>query len=282
MKKILVPTDFSNLAQIATDVAADLAKKMRAEVILLHVIEQPGSKSFSVTGEVNDYGDGENKLFILKRIQKSKMQLTRAVETLESMGVKAKFELRMGSPFHGMQTIVTEKKADLIIMGTEGQSKLESMIVGSNTEKVIRHAVCPVLTINKRPKTTSFKNIVYATSLLGGEEKFVVVISEIQDYFKAKLHLVWINTPLVFQPEHIVKNVMRNFAIKQKLRNYSISAFSDYSPEEGIIHFAESIGADLIAMATHGRTGFAHVLAGSIGEDVATHSRRPVITFLIK
>src|SRR4051812_44489400 len=120
MKKILVPTDFSNLAQVATDVASDLAKKMKADVILLHVIEQPGSGSFNVTGEVNNYGDGENKLFMLKLIQKSKTQLAGAVETLRLMGVKTKGELRMGNPFHGIRTLITEQKVDLIIMGTEG------------------------------------------------------------------------------------------------------------------------------------------------------------------
>ena len=46
-----------------------------------------------------------------------------------------------------------------------------------------------------------------------------------------------------------------------------------YSEEEGIIHFADSIDADLVAMSTHGRTGFAHVLVVSIAEDVANHSK---------
>jgi len=282
MKKILVPTDFSNLAQIATDVAADMAKKMKAEIILLHVIEQPTSGSFSVTGEVNGYGDGENKLFTLKLIQKSKVQLASAVDTLRLLGIKAKSELHMGNPFHGIRTLITEHKVDLIIMGTEGRTKLESMIVGSNTEKVIRHAACPVLTVNKKPKAVNFKNIVYATSLLGGEEKFAKVVSEIQEYFKSKLHLVWINTPAIFQPDQVVKKAMLDFAKRQNLKNYSVSIFNDYSPEEGIIHFADSISADLIAMATHGRSGFAHVLAGSISEEVATHARRPVITYLVK
>jgi nucleotide-binding universal stress UspA family protein len=52
--------------------------------------------------------------------------------------------------------------------------------------------------------------------------------------------------------------------------------------EEGIIYFADSINADLIALATHGRTGFAHVLAGSIAEEVVSHSKRPVLTFVTK
>jgi nucleotide-binding universal stress UspA family protein len=75
---------------------------------------------------------------------------------------------------------------------------------------------------------------------------------------------------------------MEEFAKKLKLTNYTINVFNDVSEEEGIIYFAESINADMIAMATHGRTGFAHVLAGSIAEDVVSHSKRPVLTFVTK
>jgi nucleotide-binding universal stress UspA family protein len=66
------------------------------------------------------------------------------------------------------------------------------------------------------------------------------------------------------------------------LKNYTINIFNDLSEEEGVIYFADSIHADMIAMATHGRTGFAHVLAGSIAEDVVNHSKRPVLTFVVK
>ncbi len=282
MKRILVPTDFSSLAKMATEVASDLAKKTNAEVVLLHVIEQPTSDSFNVSGEIDTNGNMEEKLFMLQLIQKTKAQLIKSVDAIAATGVKIKSVVRIGNPFHGISTVIAEQKVDLIIMGTEGHSKLESMIIGSNTEKVIRHALCPVLTVNKKPKTTNFKNIVYATSLLEGEAKFVKVVVEIQEYFKSKLHLVWINTPGVFQAERVVKKSMLEFATKHKLKNFSLAVFSDFSPEEGIIHYADSIHADLIAMATHGKTGFAHVLSGSISEEVATHARRPVITYLVK
>jgi nucleotide-binding universal stress UspA family protein len=75
---------------------------------------------------------------------------------------------------------------------------------------------------------------------------------------------------------------MEDFAKKLKLKNYTLNIFNDLSEEEGIIYFADSIDADLIAMATHGRTGFAHVLAGSIAEDVVSHAKRPVLTFVTK
>ena len=75
---------------------------------------------------------------------------------------------------------------------------------------------------------------------------------------------------------------MEKFAKKLGLKNYTINVYNDLTEEEGIIYFAESIKADMIAMATHGRTGFAHVLAGSIAEEVVSHAKRPVLTLVTK
>jgi hypothetical protein len=71
------------------------------------------------------------------------------------------------------------------------------------------------------------------------------------------------------------------FAKRLHLKNYTLNTFSDHSEEEGILHFASGIRADRIAMATHGRTGFAHLLSGSIAEAVANHAAKPVLTFVI-
>jgi nucleotide-binding universal stress UspA family protein len=100
--------------------------------------------------------------------------------------------------------------------------------------------------------------------------------------YDSTIHLVRINTPGNFQRDAVVKKYMEDFAKKLQLKNYTINVFNDLSEEEGIAYFAESIDADLIAMATHGRTGFAHVLAGSIAEEVVSHSKRPVLTFVTK
>ncbi len=91
-----------------------------------------------------------------------------------------------------------------------------------------------------------------------------------------------INTPGNFQRDAVVKKYMQDFAKRLQLKNYTVNVFNDLTEEEGIIYFADSINADMIAMATHGRTGFAHVLAGSIAEDVVNHSKRPVLTFVVK
>jgi nucleotide-binding universal stress UspA family protein len=282
MKKILVPTDFSKTAQTAAEVASGIAKKARAELILLHVIEEGSSDSVKVTGEVVYGGDMENKLFTMKLIERSKKQLEKMASDPMFDGVKVKQELRMGTPFHGMRTIIAEQKVDLVVMGTAGRTGIEEMIIGSNTEKVVRHAKCAVLTVQKKPTRPEFKNIVYATSLSKDEEVFARVVKQAQAMYDATVHLVRINTPANFQRDAVVRQYMTDFAKKLMLKNYTINIFNDLSEEEGVIYFADSIHADMIAMATHGRTGFAHVLAGSIAEDVVNHSKRPVLTFVVK
>lgn len=281
MKKILVPTDFSKPAQIATEVAADIARKAGAQLILLHVAEAASESSFNVYGETG-LSSSEDNLFTLKLIERSKKLLAKAAEDSKLSGIKVRPELRVGTPFHGMRAIITEQKVDLVVMGTSGKSQIEEMIIGSNTEKVVRHSHCPVLTVQKKPVTTDFKNIVYATSMDQDEEVFSRVIRNTQQLYGSTVHLVRINTPGNFQRDAVVRKYMEGFAKKLQLKNYTINVFNDLTEEEGIIYFADSINADLIAMATHGRTGFAHVLAGSIAEDVVSHSKRPVLTFVTK
>jgi nucleotide-binding universal stress UspA family protein len=206
--------------------------------------------------------------------------LQEAANIAEDAGVLVKSELKLGNPFHGMRTVITEHKVDLVVMGTSGRNRFEEMIVGSNTEKVVRHSKCPVLTVHQKPNGNDFANIVYASCLNENEKGFAAVVKNTQAMYNAKVHLVRINTPMNFQPDHEVKRVMQDFARKVNLTDYTMNVFNDRSEEEGILHFASSVNADLIAMATHGRTGFAHVLVGSIAEDVVNHASKPVLTFV--
>lgn len=282
MKKILVPTDFSKPAMIATEVAADIARKAGASLILLHVVEEATGGSFNVEGQVATDGDFEDRLFTMRLIQKARKQLEKVVLDPKMADVKVDGELRVGNPYHGMTTIIAEHKVDLVVMGTAGHSQLEQMIIGSNTEKVVRNSRCPVLSVHKKPATSDFKNIVYATAMAKDEEVFSRIVKRTQQVYDSTVHLVRINTPGDFQRDHIVKDYMEKFAKKLGLKNYTINVYNDIDTEEGIIRFADSINADLIAMATHGRTGFAHVMAGSVAEDVVTHAKRPVLTFVVK
>ncbi|HZY81744.1 MAG TPA: universal stress protein [Cyclobacteriaceae bacterium] len=281
MKKILVPTDFSKQANIATEVAADVARRSGADLVLLHVVEEVTGGSFNVEGEVSS-SDIEDRLFNHRLLEKARRQLEKAVLDPSIRDVNADGLLRVGNPFHGIRTLLQEKKFDLVVMGTAGHTKLEEMLIGTNTERVVRLSKCPVLTIHKKPATSNFKNIVYATAMDKDEEVFSRIVRRTQQLYNSNIHLVRINTPGDFQRDYEVKDYMNRFAKKLGLKNYTISVYNDMNVEEGVIRFADSIDADLIAMATHGRTGFAHVIAGSVAEDVVGHAKRPVLTFVVK
>ena len=282
MKKILVPTDFSKLSINALEVAVEIAKKSNAEITLLHVVEEASQSSFSIAGEWRTTENWSDKLFTLKLLEKAKEQLEKLVMEPRFSAVKINGELRLGNAFHGMRTIIVENKVDLVVMGIRGRSDIEAMVIGSNTERVVRHAKCPVLSIHKKPAQVNFKEIVYATAMHKDEEVFSRMIKRTQQLYNSTIHLVRINTPGDFQRDYVVKNYMEKFAKKLALKNYTINVYNDITEEDGITYFADSIDADLIAMATHGRTGFAHVMAGSIAEDVVGNSKRPVLTFVVK
>ncbi|MBR9999739.1 MAG: universal stress protein, partial [Cyclobacteriaceae bacterium] len=107
-------------------------------------------------------------------------------------------------------------------------------------------------------------------------------LQKLQDIFKAEFHLVRINTPNNFESTRKILQQMRDFVTAYHIENYTLNIYNDFMEEDGIMFFAQDIEADMIAMATHGRTGIMHLLSGSIAEDVVNHAKRPVWTCRIK
>jgi nucleotide-binding universal stress UspA family protein len=281
MKKILVPVDFSKTSIVALQAAFDIAKKDGADIIVLHVVEEATSESYRISGEWKSQ-NWEDKIFTYRLLEKAKAQLEKLVLEPRFNDVKLVGELRLGNPFHGMNSIISAHKVDLIVMGTKGHTKLEEMIIGTNTQKVVRHAHCPVLTLHKKPNSSSYKDIVYATMMSKDEEVFSRIVRRTQQLYGSTIHLVRINTPGDFQRDKEVKAYMEKFAKKLQLKNYTLNVYNDVSPEEGIINFTDSINGDMIALATHGRTGLAHMMAGSIAENVVGSTTKPVLTFVVR
>src|SRR6267154_4186471 len=188
MKKILVPVDYSKTSTTAFDVAFEIAKKSGAEIIAMNVVEEVTTESYRVTGEWHK-ADWEDRIFTFELLKKSKAQLEKLVNDPKYSAVKITGELRVGNPYHGITTIITEKKVDLVVMGSKGHTKLEEMVIGTNTEKVVRLSHCPVLTVQKKPATTDFKNIVYATAMSKDEEVFSRIVKRAQQIYNGTIHL---------------------------------------------------------------------------------------------
>jgi nucleotide-binding universal stress UspA family protein len=142
LQRILVPTDFSKHSQNALLYAAAFAEKFGAELYLLHVVQD---LALFIPEAVS----------VAPPIAPPVEQLTAAVrEALDRVVRESKLEkvtihqeVREGTPFYEIIQMAKEKDIDLIVMGTHGHTGLAHVLLGSVTEKVVRKAPCPVLTV---------------------------------------------------------------------------------------------------------------------------------------
>jgi len=283
MKKILVPTDFSSPSQTAVKFAEVIAAKTRAVVWLLHIVELAQGESFSAEGEVTATKAWMDKVYTMKTIEQARKQLATTAENLKHKGLTVKTTLKLGDPVHALRAILDKSSFDLVIMGTVGRTGVDAAVYGSTTVKVVRFSRCPVLTVHAGSKLTDCKSIVYPTALKRNEDIFSRSVRETQKIFGSTIHMVHINTPGDFYTDSVIRKYMTEMAKRLKLSNYTINIFNDYTTEDGIFNFAESVNGDLIAMATHKRGVLSHVFMGkSIAEDVARHASLPVLTLGVK
>lgn len=274
MKRILVPTDFSEDAENALKVAAIIAKKNNSEIFLLHLLELPHQMNDAVTG---GRSIPEVMLFIKKAnemLQKIKNQ-----PYLNEISVNASVQFERA--FSGILSFNKKNEIDLIVMGSHGTSGIEEVLIGSNTEKVVRLSEIPVLVIKKNIRNFKFNNFVFASDFSEETKRPFNKMIEFAKIFNANLHLVLICTPNSFKTTKTSEEIMKKFLASFEIENYSTQIYNDVNIESGIINFTSSIDADLIGLCTHGRTGFAHFFNGSISEDLVNHTVKPVITFKI-
>lgn len=279
MKKILVPTDFSEQAGYAVELAATLAHKMKAQLTLLHVVVDATLPSVHYTGEVA-LPDMQDRLFVLKLIERGKEQMDELVQGPSLKDITVRTEIHVGDIYYGIKEIIKEKDIDLVVMGTKGSGGFEEFLIGSNAERVVRHAPCPVITVHEPVKDISLNRIVYANSLDDSDHSCTPVLLELVQAFGSHVDLVRINTPNNFKPDHQTLPKLKELAEEVGFSSFDIHVYNDSSEEAGILNFSRSRDASLIAMATHGRTGLAHLLAGSLAESVVNHTHRPVLTYV--
>lgn len=274
MKKILVPTDFSENAEYALRVAAQIAKKNDSEIILLHMLELPHQ-----AGDALGSGHQIPEIMLYKNKAISNLEELMDVDFLEGLNVSEIIQFEKA--FEGILNISRKNNVDLIVMGSHGTSGFQELFIGSNTEKVVRFSEAPVLVIKNKVENFSAMNFVFASDFSNEIKKPFAQLINFAKAFDADLSLVMINTPNSFKPTHVAEKIMNDFMKQFDYPKFTLHIYNDVNVEKGILNFSNAVNADLIGMCTHGRTGFAHFFNGSISEDLVNHAVRPVITFKI-
>jgi len=275
MKKILVPIDFSKTSEYAARMAAKIALKTNATIYLIHLIELP--KGIADMGFGAKFSIPESMLY-LRKVREKVLEFK---EENFNKDTHVKYFIKLNIPFEGILKYADKINADLIIMGSKGHSEFEEILIGSNTEKVVRSSKRPVIVVKKDSNKFKLKNLVFASNFKEENKEVFGKFVDFAAIFDSKIHLLKINTPANFQSTSESKQKIKDFITNFKLPKHKINIYSDVSVEKGILNFSKDIDADLIALSTHGRSGLAHLFTGSVTKNLTKNALKPMLTIKV-
>lgn len=312
--KILVPTDFSKNAEAAYTSAQKIANVFGGEIDFLHVVPTIKylNESLKNMGVPLDMaGDVYPKIF-----KDSEQKLEEAMNQFLKDENKGSHKVIIDrKPSETISKYASSHDYDIIVMGAKGKHE-SSMMRGSTTEKVIRKSKVPVFSIDGDLDEKSIKNIVMPTDGSGLSFTAFPMAVALADTFNADLTLFHVvelygNSSAIVTPSagelgSVYKSLigrLNEFLNSQGIELIHIQSsgvvFEDsvaitdgdnsrsvalhtkivrgVSAHYEIENYA-SEEADLLIMATHGHSGFAHLILGSTAEKVAQYISKPVIT----
>jgi nucleotide-binding universal stress UspA family protein len=146
--RLLVPVDFSPTSLAALGAAKRLASRFKSEILLLHVIELlvPIDFAGAAAVQLEEHHRHEART----RLERLEQQLVR-------IGIRARSRIVEGSPARAIVDVARKERIGTIVMGTHGAGGFTRFVVGSVTDRVVRSATCPVLTVRSTGKTATKK-----------------------------------------------------------------------------------------------------------------------------
>jgi len=257
-KLIVVPWDFTPVAENALAHAARISRMVKNNIALLHIVD-PGIKIKA---------EGEKKILLQHVASESSRKYNIAVSA---------FVVR-GSIFKSIAEFVNEKEANLVVMGTHGMKGMQKL-TGSWALKVIIKSKVPFIVVQAPPSDQKrYQNIVFPVDFRKENKEKIKMAIYMGKYFDSKIHILVTTT----KDKNLTKKTKINlaFAIKYFTQNnieYEVHEIPKGKSAEQTLEFAQKINADLILIITTKNITFAdYVLGASEQYIIANSSRIPV------
>jgi nucleotide-binding universal stress UspA family protein len=274
IKKILVPTDFSDTGMLAVDHAAMLARLTKAEMILVHVLPL-NPYYFEIPEPVMLI---DNRQELVKLVEQKLAHTAEKISIGDS--IHPTYQVTTGRVANEVMRIAQEEKADLIIMGTHGAKGFEELFIGSNAHKIVNLAPCPVLTIQEHAKPIGFKTIVLPIDRSAHSREKVEVGITLAKIYGSGIHILGLLESsdegeydklqiVLDQVEHAVDNGGIPFS-RHTVKGDHLAAEA--------LKFADSINADLIIIMTEHESKLTGIFLGPLAKQIVNHSRIPVLS----
>ena len=278
--KILCPTDFSEGSKQAARVATQLAAETNADLVLVHAwFISP--LAFSMDAPFPPY-------VVQDMVDDAQRNLDTAVRDAIAGGAKnTTGQLVSGVPWGEIVELLEKQAFDLCVIGTQGRTGLERILVGSVAEKVIRHSPCAVLAVRPDSKIGAFKHVLVPTDFSDTATYALDLAGQVVNADGTITLLHVLELPVAFSGE-VAPDFARDLdkrsaaaldasAARIKTARVTTRSRIGYPGAQTLSTIEHDPSIDLVIMGSHGRTGIKRIVMGSVAEKVVRHARCPVL-----
>jgi len=292
--RILCPVDFSDTSKHAIDLAVVVAGWYKSRITALHVLTPWSLASSGVATSTEE----EAEVVRIRQLVLEEL----AAATAKGIGVEAVIDV--GQPAASILERASKRTADLIVMGTHGASGFQHLLLGSVTEKVLRKAVCPVLTVPPRAHSRCqlpFRHVLCAVDFSDASLDAVRSALSLAEESGARLTLLHVlEWPWDEPPAPSIEELPREQGLAlAEFRRYSeasakkrleslvpdanrssriTATLRSGKPYRQILDVAAAEQADLIVIGVHGRNPVDLALLGSTTNQIVRRATCPVLT----
>jgi nucleotide-binding universal stress UspA family protein len=287
-RPIICGTDFSAVATEATDIAAAMARRLEARLVLVHANQSAGVFAAS-------------PMALETVISQTRVEMNDEVKRLREVGTNVEEKFVFGSPFDQLVTAATKSNARLIVVGAVGHGLARRLVLGSVAERTAETSPVPTLVVRPGGRLRSWIQGKHPLRILVGYDfsaasntalRWVNQLTEMGKFQATVLYINWPPDearrlgyegplPLATNPEEIQNNLERD--LKQRIAKFlskqKVTASVEPgwgTPEGYLFEMASRQKIDLIVVGTHQRQGFGRVLLGSVSRAVLHHAKTSV------
>jgi nucleotide-binding universal stress UspA family protein len=272
MKKILFPTDFSEISKNAFVFALHLAKTIHAEIITLHVYDYPQVNYMEIPVylpemyEVTDLSNFEN--------YKGHVPVLHAIAAEHQLeDIKISNVLENGDLISTILDITKKENIDYIVMGTKGATGLVATFLGSVTEKVINATDTVVLAIPEACTYQPINRILFTTSYQTEEIEILKRVVALATVLHAQVDCLYVRP----KNEDIDPDIIEDWKKLFPTKTVTFHNIGSNDFEGTIIDFIALHQTDMLAMTTHHRNFFERIFEVSLSKKLIFHAKIPIL-----
>lgn len=272
-KHILVPVDFAEKSMVKIEQAIYTAKKIDAEVTLIHVVETYSLNSSIAKEKYEQAGRDQ----AIEKVVDEK--LDEIISKIKDKTIVVHKKIAFGKIYQAIIDVADEINARLIIMGSTSTSRFGT-ILGTNTARVVRAAKCPVITMRDKSRVFKYKNILLPLDFSKETRQKVQIAIETAHQFGSNIHVMSVMTSS--DEFHVVKLRSQLNVVKQQIKDagipFTAKLIKGKKISETILNYSPVVNADCIFIMTQQEVGFVEMMVGTSAEQVINNAMIPVIS----